>query len=101
VEYCAGRLANCCRLQGQHRSCVAEMERHGDCREQRDGEHPIAGPAEVQQLDVASSVIYHDVSILIAAGLPREGVRRAAAPEPLDDNHATGAAWTRVGQQLG
>jgi hypothetical protein len=37
------------------------MERHGDCREQRDGEHghcrPIAGAAEVQQLDAASNVI--------------------------------------------
>jgi hypothetical protein len=29
------------------------------------------------------------------------GVRRASVPEPLDDNHATAAAWTRVRQQLG
>jgi hypothetical protein len=37
------------------------MERHGDYREQRDGEHghcrPRAGAAEVQHWDVASNLI--------------------------------------------
>src|ERR1700687_309618 len=41
--------------------CAAEMERHGDYREPRDGEHghcrPIAGAAEVQHWDVASNLI--------------------------------------------
>jgi hypothetical protein len=47
--------------KGLNRSCAAVMERHGDYREQRDGEHghcrPIAGAAEVQHWDVASNLI--------------------------------------------
>ena len=44
----------------------------------------------------------HDVSILITAWAAAGRVaRRAATPEPLDDDHATAAAWTRVRQRLG
>jgi hypothetical protein len=53
-----GGLSDC---KGQSRRRAAEMERHGDCREQRDGEHghrrSRAGAAEVQHGDVASSLI--------------------------------------------
>ena len=47
--------------KGQNRSYAAEMVRHGDCREQRDGEHghcrPIAGAAEAQHWGGASNLI--------------------------------------------
>ena len=47
--------------RGQNRSYAAVMVRHGDYREQRDGEHghcrPIAGAAEVQHWGGASNLI--------------------------------------------
>ena len=43
----------------------------------------------------------HDVSILITAMERRPIARRGAGPEPLDDHHATAAAWTRVRERFG